>query len=299
MSETAADLDLRLVRYFTVVAQHLNFGRAAVELRLAQPSLSRQVQRLERQLGVRLLDRTPQGSRLTEAGQAFLPQAHVLLRAARQATLTAHAAAPRGSITIGYVGDFVITPATRDLRRRHPGAEVRIRRQGWKNVPSALLERRVDALIVRLPFPFAADKLRTTVLYEEPRVLVVPASHRLAGRESVVLADFADEALIQYPCTAVEWNSFWRLDPRPDGSPAPDGPLVESFDDRLELVAEGRAMAILPAGDRRSTQRDDLASMPIKDVDPCQVVVATRADDHSALVADFHLSARAHLTAEL
>src|SRR6187551_1608816 len=110
MSETAADLDLRLVRYFTVVAQHLNFGRAAVELRLAQPSLSRQVQRLEKQLGVRLLDRTPQGSRLTEAGQAFLPQAHILLQAARQATLTAHAAAPRGSITIGYVGDFVITP---------------------------------------------------------------------------------------------------------------------------------------------------------------------------------------------
>ncbi|MET0496119.1 MAG: LysR substrate-binding domain-containing protein [Actinoplanes sp.] len=186
-----------------------------------------------------------------------------------------------------------------EAERRHPGAEVRIRRQSWKDVPSALRDCRVDALIARLPFPFPADELRTTVLYEEPRVLVVPASHRLANRESVVLADFADEALIRYPCTAVEWNSFWRLEPRPDGSPAPDGPLVESFDDRLELVAEGQAMAILPAGDRRSTQREDLASMPIKDVDPCQVVVASRADDHSALVADFHASAKAHLRAEV
>lgn len=57
------------MRYFTVVAEHLNFGRAAAELHLAQPSLSRQIQRLEHRLGVRLLDRTPQGSRLTEAGR--------------------------------------------------------------------------------------------------------------------------------------------------------------------------------------------------------------------------------------
>lgn len=69
------DLDLRLVRYFTVVAEHLNFARAAAELHVAQPSLSRQIQRLEDALGVRLLERTPQGSRLTAAGAAFLPRA--------------------------------------------------------------------------------------------------------------------------------------------------------------------------------------------------------------------------------
>ncbi|HXO23759.1 MAG TPA: LysR family transcriptional regulator, partial [Streptosporangiaceae bacterium] len=60
------DLDLRLVRYFTMVAEHRHFGRAAAALHLAQPSLSRQIQRLEQQLGARLLDRTPQGSQLTE-----------------------------------------------------------------------------------------------------------------------------------------------------------------------------------------------------------------------------------------
>src|SRR6201995_4112916 len=59
-----ADLDLRLVRYFTVVAEHRHFGRAAAELLVAQPSLSRQVRRLERQLGARLLGRTPQGTQL-------------------------------------------------------------------------------------------------------------------------------------------------------------------------------------------------------------------------------------------
>ena len=80
-----ADLDLRLVRYFTVVAEHRHFGRAAADLLVAQPSLSRQIRRLEQQLGARLLDRTPQGTRLTEAGEVFLPKARALLRSAAQA----------------------------------------------------------------------------------------------------------------------------------------------------------------------------------------------------------------------
>src|SRR5581483_8789366 len=79
------DLDLRLVGYFVVVAEHRHFGRAASALRVAQPSLSRQIRRLEQQLGVRLFDRTPQGTRLTEAGEVFLPRARALLRAAGQA----------------------------------------------------------------------------------------------------------------------------------------------------------------------------------------------------------------------
>lgn len=120
-----ADLDLRLVRYFTVVADHLHFGRAAAALHLAQPSLSRQIRRLEEQLGARLLDRTPQGSRLTEAGEAFLPRAKALLRSADQAASHARAAARPSRVTIGYTAHIIITPAVRDPRRRHPEAEVR------------------------------------------------------------------------------------------------------------------------------------------------------------------------------
>ena len=74
------DLDLRLVGYFAAVAEHRHFGRAAAALRVAQPSLSRQIRRLEQQIGVRLFDRTPQSTRLTEAGEAFLPRAKALLQ---------------------------------------------------------------------------------------------------------------------------------------------------------------------------------------------------------------------------
>src|SRR5712671_1371365 len=87
------DLDLRLVRYFTVVAEHRHFGRAAADLVIAQPSLSRQIRRLEQQLGARLLDRTPQGTRLSEAGEVFLPKAKALLSSAAQAAAATKAAA--------------------------------------------------------------------------------------------------------------------------------------------------------------------------------------------------------------
>lgn len=119
------DVDLRLVRYFTVVAEYGNFGRAATSLHLAQPSLSRQIQRLEAQLGVRLFDRSPQGSSLTGAGQAFLPRARILLQEAEQAARAARAAVQPPTVTVGCAEGLVITACVQELRRRHPDGQVR------------------------------------------------------------------------------------------------------------------------------------------------------------------------------
>ncbi|MGI5404841.1 LysR family transcriptional regulator [Streptomyces sp. CA-135486] len=285
-----ADLDLRLVRYFTVVADHLHFGRAAAALHLAQPSLSRQIRRLEQQLGARLLDRTPQGSRLTEAGKVFLPRAEALLRSATQAVASTRAAAEPSRVTIGYTTGLIVTPAVRELRRRHPDADVRTLHLAWNERHAALLDHRVDAAVTRLPFP--TDQLHVTVLYDEPRVLVVPLDHRLAGKESVTLDDIADEPLLRVPDPA--WNAFWRIDPRPDGSPAPDGPLAEALEDKLELVAAGQAVTI-SAAPRANSFRPDLTTVPLHGVEPSHVVLATRADDHNRLVTAFRRSAEAHL----
>ena len=105
------DLDLRLVRYFVAVAEYRHFGRAAAALHTAQPSLSRQIRRLEQQLGARLLDRTSQGSRLTEAGEIFLPQAAALLRSAAEAAALTRTAAAPSRITIGYTTGLIVTPS--------------------------------------------------------------------------------------------------------------------------------------------------------------------------------------------
>jgi len=288
----AADLDLRLVRYFTVVAEHRHFGRAAAELLVAQPSLSRQVRRLEQQLGARLLDRTPQGTRLTEAGEVFLPRARTLLRAAAQAAAATRAAAHPSRITVGYTPGLIITPAVGQLRRQHPDADVQTLHLDWNAARAALLEHRVDAVVTRLPL--ATDGLHVTVLYDEPRLLMVPVGHRLAGKESVTLDDIADEPIPRLPDP--EWNAYWRIDPRPDGTAAPDGPLVAALEDKNELIAAGQAVAIIPGGLHGITLRPDLTTIPLHGVPPSHVILATRAADRNRLVAAFRRSARDCLT---
>jgi len=287
-----ADLDLRLVRYFTAVADHRHFGRAAAALHITQPSLSRQIRSLEQQIGARLLDRTPQGTKLTEAGEVFLPLAKALLRSATQGTARTRAAAQPSRITIGYTTNPLNPPAVRELRHRHPDADVHALHLAWNEPRAALLEHRVDAAVARLPFP--TDQLHVTVLYDEPRVLLVSLDHRLAGKESVTFDDIADEPVPRLPDPA--WNAHWRIDPRPDGSPAPDGPLVEAVEDKNELIAAGQAVAIIPAG---VSPRPDLTTVPLHGVDPSHVVLATRAGDHNRLVAAFRKYAEAHLTGDL
>jgi DNA-binding transcriptional LysR family regulator len=289
----AQDLDLRLVRCFTVVAEHEHFGRAATALHLTASSLSRQISRLERQLGARLLDRTPRGTRLTEAGEVFLPLATAVLRSAAQAAARTRAAARPSRITIGYITNTIVTPAVRELRHRHPDAEVRTLHLAWNEPRAALLDHRVDAVVARLPFP--TDHLHVTVLYDEPRVLLVPLDHRLAGKESVTLDDIADEPLPRARRSDPVWDAFWRVDPRPDGSPAPDGPLIEAVEDKIELIAEGQAVAIVPAGAHSNGVRPDLTTIPLEGVEPSHVVLATRAGDRGRLVTAFRKYAQAHL----
>lgn len=287
------DLDLRLVRYFTVVAEHRHFGRAAEALHVAQPSLSRQIRHLEQQLGARLLDRTPQGSRLTEAGEVFLPLARALLRSADQAAARTRAAAQPSRITIGYTIGLIVTPAVRQLRREHPDADVQTLHLDWNQPREALLDHRVDAVVTRLPL--RTGGLHVTILYDEPRVLLVPLDHRLAGKESVSIDDIADEPIPRLPDPA--WNAYWRIDPRPDGSPAPDGPLVEAIEDKNELIAAGQAVAVILAGVAVGSPRPDLTTIPLDGVEPSHVVLATRAGDRGRLVTAFRKCAQALLGA--
>ncbi|NUW44155.1 LysR family transcriptional regulator [Nonomuraea rhodomycinica] len=287
------DLDLRLVRYFTAVAEHRHFGRAAEALHITQPSLSRQIRRLERQLGVLLLDRTPQGTRLTAAGEVFLPRAKTLLRSAAQAAAQTRAAALPRRITIGYTTGLIVTPAVRELRRLHPDADVRTAHVAWNEPRPALLGYRVDAVVTRLPL--ATDGLDVTILYDEPRTLLLSRDHRLAGRASVTLADIADEPLPRLADPDPAWEAYWRIDPRPDGRPAPDGPLIADIEDKFELIAAGEAVAIA-AGPIFVNLRPDLTSVPLEDVEPSHVVLATRAGDRNRLVPAFRTCARALLT---
>lgn len=240
---------------------------------------------------MRLFNRSAQGTELTEAGEVFLPQAEELLRAAERAAASTRAAVPRTEITIGHTAGLIITRAVRELRLHHPDADITTRHLHWDEPRRALLDHRVDVAVARLPFP--TEQLRVSVLYEEPRYVAVPLDHRLARETTVTLNDIADEPLTRFPDEL--WNAFWRVDPRPDGRRAPDGPEVTAHEDNLELVAGGQALSLTPAG-ARPRLRPDLTTVLVTDVPPAQVVVATRADDHRRLVTGFESCAAAHLS---
>ncbi|MBM2623823.1 LysR family transcriptional regulator [Actinoplanes sp. LDG1-06] len=287
MNDLGHDLELRLVRYFIAVAAHQHFGRAAAELHVAQPALSRQIQRLEKHLGARLLNRVPQGTRLTPAGEAFLPRAQLLLQAARQAELAVRQHSGAERITIGYVEDLVITAAVRELRRRRPHAEILTRHLKCRDV-GALTDKRVDALIVRAPLPLAPDEVVSTPLYAEPRKLVVPHGHRWAGRASVTVAELADEHVAPCAFDTEDWTSYRLL-----GAGVPP---ADSYEDKLELVANGHAIAVLPVGDRRSSLRSDLVTVPVEDAPPSRVVLVSRKGDSNPVIGDLRLTASSVLT---
>lgn len=287
------DLDLRVVRYFVAVAEHGHFGRAAASLHITQPSLSRQIRGLEGQLGAVLLNRTSQGSRLTDAGRAFLAHAQTLLATAARAAAHTRAAAAPDRITIGYTTNLVIFSAVRELRRRHPGVTVTTRHLPWNGAHPALLGHRIDVAVTRLPIP--TDDVDITVLYREPRALLLSRRHRLATRPAVDLAEIAAEVMPRMSDPV--WDAFWRIDPRPDGRPAPDGPVLDDAAQLFDYLAEGTAVLIAPADSRIPDLHPDLVAIPLRDVEPGEVALARRAGEGNALIDAFADCAEAHVTA--
>jgi len=185
------DLDLRKLRYFVAVAEELNFRRAAERLHLAQPVLSRQIRALEKELHARLFTRDNTGTQLTEAGYQLLNDATVLLANAEAAQRrVARAAAGTVTFTVGFMPGLTVTDPVRALGAAHPDINVEVLRTDWTNQVAVLHDGRADIGYVRMPVDRTG--LKSSLLFTEPRVAVLPASHRLAGKEKVSIHDLAE-----------------------------------------------------------------------------------------------------------
>jgi DNA-binding transcriptional LysR family regulator len=283
------DLDLRKLRYFVAVADRLHFGRAADELHIAQPALSRQIRALEHDLGAELFVRDSHGVLLTDAGRQLLEDAGPLLASARAVRRRVSDAA-RGvrRLTVGFRAGVTVTPAVRAFETRHPDVLVDVRRIEEADQSAMLLDGRIDAGFVRLPI--SESGLRVIPLYAEPRVAVLPAGHRLAGKDRIAQADLAGEALV--------WG-----DPatQPTTRPHPDaGYRVRGVDETLEHVAAGRGISFLARSATVFHSHPDISFVPVPDLSADQVCVAVPAARTSPLVDDFVAAARsaAAVTAE-
>ncbi|MEU8256679.1 LysR substrate-binding domain-containing protein [Micromonospora inaquosa] len=277
------DLDLRKLRYFVAVADKLHFGRAADELHIAQPVLSRQIRALEQDLGASLLTRDSHGVMLTDAGRQLLIDAGPLLASAHAVRHRVTVAA-RGSqrLTVGFRAGIALIPAVRQFATQHPNVIVDVQRIEWDNQATMLLDGRIDVGYVRLPIDETG--LRVTPLYTEPRVAVLPSGHRLAGKEQITEADLAGEPLV------------WHMDAstQPTRRPHPNaGYLVRGVDETLEHVAAGRGISFLARSAIVFYSHPDVSYVPIQDLAPEQVCLAVAASRTSPVVDDFVAAAQA------
>lgn len=195
-------MDLRRIRHFNVLAETLNFSRAAERLHIAQPALSVSIQKLETELGTRLFERTPTGVLLTPSGQAALLEARRLLYHGEQLLRSAHAAAEGtgGKLRIGFVGSAIyrliptIIPA---FRSHYPGVELVLREATSARILEMLNEEALDVGIVRTPL-LQSHAATLHTLQRDCFVVALPGSHPLAAQESLPLAGLAGEAFIMY-----------------------------------------------------------------------------------------------------
>ena len=193
--------ELSQLRCFVAVAEELHFGRAAQRLNMTQPPLSRQVQLLERILGVVLLDRTSRSVRLTPAGRAFLIEAKRILRLADSAALATRriASGDAGRVAVGFTAasGYSFLPNLVDLARtKLPNVDLTLRELVSGEQVEALLTGRIDLGLVRPPLTRPEfDKVRVLT---EPLVAALPSGDPRLEKPVISLSDFGDQPMVMY-----------------------------------------------------------------------------------------------------
>jgi DNA-binding transcriptional LysR family regulator len=187
-------MELRHLRYFVAVAETLNFTKAAAGLRLAQPSLTRQIHNLEEELAVLLLNRSKSQVTLTEEGRSFLTDARRILALATESVLAVQrlSRGETGQLNIAYLAnfDFALLPETLGtFRRAFPHIALNLFDMTPVDQLRALETRKIDLGFVGLPPPASAAGLKWQSIGRHRTVVVLPAKHPLARKRQVKLSE--------------------------------------------------------------------------------------------------------------
>jgi len=252
---------LQQVEYFLAVARAGSFSRAAADLHVAQPSVSEQLRKLERELGAPLFTRRPRGVELTEAGRAFRPYAERVLAElenGRRAVLD-QAQAVRGRVRIGApptVGTHVLPSVLASFRARYAEAELVLTQAPTRLIIDALLRGELDLAVAQLPA--ARPELASLELFSEDLVAVVAADHPLAHQQDVALADLADQPFV-LPWEGYELRATVVNACEAAGFTPRVGAEAGDLDTVLRFVGAGLGVSIVP----RLAIEPELPSAPV------------------------------------
>ncbi|MBC2592421.1 LysR family transcriptional regulator [Rhodococcus aetherivorans] len=193
-------MELRHLKYFVTVVDEGSFTRAAERLSIAQSPVSHQIRKLERELGVRLLERTTRSIALTEAGRVFYDRCLALLAATEDAMESARKAdrGEVGSLSLGFTGSatYDLMPnLVRAYHDRNPLVELTLRSEMLTPAQvAALLDGTLSVGLLRPPVN--TPGIVVELLRHEPLLVVLPVQHPLAVATTIDLHDLAEEAFI-------------------------------------------------------------------------------------------------------
>ncbi|MEU1892793.1 LysR family transcriptional regulator [Streptomyces pristinaespiralis] len=268
----SAEPSVHQLRLFLALSEELHFGRAAARLFMTQSALSRQIQDLERRLGVPLFARDSRTVRLTDAGSALTVEARATVEAMGLLRVRAGqwARTLTGHVVVGTIGAEAAMPYTSAILERlgvlHPGITVEVRSLNFSEHLAQLLSGDIDVAFLRPPVPPDIELLELAV---EPRVAALAAGDPLADRSGIRLADLSDRVFVDVPPEVPRvWWDFWAVDPRPDGTRVRYGPVVSDMEGLLLSVARGEGMCFLPAAARDFFPRPGVRYVDVVDLSP-------------------------------
>ena len=284
-------MELRHLRYFVALADSLNFGRAAAQLRIAQPSLSQQIRQLEAELQAGLFVRTTRRVQLTEAGRLFLEEARELLAHADRAAVVARRASlgDAGTLRVGYahwMDNARILASLESFHQRHPAIQFELQIAGVHQQIAALRDERLDVGFVRLPV--GEPSLASEILLSEPFLAALPVRHRLASRQRLAVSDLAHEAFILLPRATVPTFHDLVLKLCREARYVPKVPYkIDHPQMVLGLVATGIGISLVPRSVRKTRPRG-VVFRPLRPSPRIlQTALCWRRDAASPLIADF------------
>lgn len=195
-------MDLRQLRQFVILAKTLNFHRAAERLHMAQPPLSTSIRKLEEELGVVLFNREARGLSITVAGGILLEHARSTLRSVDELrrAATECATGAQGRLVLGFAGtaSYTVLPALIPrFQKLYPRVELVLHESTTRELIAELAQHTVDVALLRTPLLEDCDANLITV-ENDHFVLAVHPDNALAQRESVTLAELADQPLLTY-----------------------------------------------------------------------------------------------------
>jgi len=243
-------IELRQLRYFVTLAEELHFGRAAAREHIVPSALSAQVQRLERAVGVLLVDRTTRHVALTPAGARFLIEARqILAHVDRAAVLAQGMALAAPSLRVGVLdeGYDAIRPVLRAVQSRYPELEIHQIQAGVPEQCRLLADGRLDIGVGRLPG--AAPEIAAEIFRMDRLGVLIPATHPYARRPHVPVAELRGQTLLLADeDQAPEFNAFVAEVCRSAGFfPTLFSGSVQTLRAAVDLVAQGRCVLCIPA----------------------------------------------------